>query len=333
MRAIEIKDADREVLRPPLDSRQLRAFVTLARTSGFTAAGRELSLSQSAVCHSLKALEEDVGCLLFARIGKRVCLTKAGEQLLQYAQRILREMSEARGALQQLAKSELGRLRIGATTAACTYLLPSVFHRFKERFSEYAISMVPAEAGEELNSVLAGHVDVALTTETKTVDKVVFEPLFEDELAFIVSPQHSWARSRAVDRTEIAKQNYILYHRTSPTFRLVDDYFRREGVVLNTYMELDSKEAIKELLKLDMGVSILAPWTARAELAAGTLHALPMGRRKLRRHWGILRWRDRPLAGAERQFVDLCREVAVRLIREAGRWIGAAPAGSPRPDR
>ncbi|MBU6401649.1 MAG: LysR family transcriptional regulator, partial [Verrucomicrobia bacterium] len=69
----------------PLDSRQLRAFATLARTGSFTRAARELYLSQSAVSHYLKALEQDVGCLLFDRVGKKVLLTQAGEQLLLHA--------------------------------------------------------------------------------------------------------------------------------------------------------------------------------------------------------------------------------------------------------
>jgi len=325
----DMNSAERAILRPPLDSRQLRMFVALARTAGFTAAGRELSLSQSAVSHSLKALEEDVGCLLFARIGKRVSLTRAGEQLLQYAERILREMSDARGALELVAVAERGRLRIGATTTACTHLLPPVFQRFKERFAEYAISMVPADPGAMVDLVLSGHVDLALTTEVKAEDKVVFEPLFEDELAFVTSPRHPWARARAVEKSEIGKQNYILYSRSSYTFRLVEEHFRREGVTLNTYMELNSKEALKELLKLDMGVSILAPWVARAELAAGTLRAFPIGRKKLRRRWGIVRWRSRPPAGAEQHFLDLCREVAVKMVRETARRVETVPAARP----
>jgi len=109
----------------PLDSRQLRAFATLARTGSFTLAAKELFLSQSAVSHSMKALESDIGCRLFDRVGKKVLLTQAGEQLLQHADKILGEMSEARESIRQLGKWGRSRLRIGASTTGCTYLLPS----------------------------------------------------------------------------------------------------------------------------------------------------------------------------------------------------------------
>src|SRR5256885_15362180 len=84
----------------PLDSRQLRAFATLARTGSFTLAAKELYLSQSAVSHSMKALEQNVGCRLLDRLGKKVLLTQAGEQLLHHTQKILSEMREARESLQ-----------------------------------------------------------------------------------------------------------------------------------------------------------------------------------------------------------------------------------------
>src|SRR5688500_13859766 len=98
-----------------IDSRQLRAFVTLARTGSFTDAARELFLSQSAVSHSMKALEQGVGCRLLDRVGKRVILTQAGEQLLHHAEKILGEMQAARVSLETLGKWGKPRLRIGAS--------------------------------------------------------------------------------------------------------------------------------------------------------------------------------------------------------------------------
>src|SRR5207244_10073442 len=117
----------------PLDTRQLRAFATLARTGSFTLAAKELYLSQSAVSHSMKALEQDVGCRLLDRLGKKVLLTQAGEQLLHHAQKILSEMSQAREALRQLGKWGRARLRGGASTTACQYIPPAGRRAVKER--------------------------------------------------------------------------------------------------------------------------------------------------------------------------------------------------------
>lgn len=313
-----MNDELRAWTRSPLDSRQLRAFATLARTGSFTTTGRELFLSQSAISHSMRALEEDVGCRLFDRVGKKVSLTLAGEQLLHHAEKILAEMNQARESLGRLGKWGRGRLRLAASTTACTYILPTVLREFKEGFAQYAITIVPADTAQMLDLLHAGRVDLALTLEPKPEEKLVFDPLFTDELMFLTSPRHAWAQAGAVDRRDVPTQNYILYGKNSYTFRLVDEYFRKERLVLNTFIELGSMEAIKELVKLNLGISILAPWIARDELRAGTLVALSLGRRKLRRQWGIVRWRSRSLNLAEETFVNLCREVTVQLGQPVG---------------
>src|SRR5437867_7566868 len=97
---------------PPLDSRQLRAFSILARTGSFTDTARELHLTQSAVSHAIKALEEEVRCRLLDRLCKKVILTQAGEQFLVHTERILQEMVTARERLTHLGKWGRGRLRI-----------------------------------------------------------------------------------------------------------------------------------------------------------------------------------------------------------------------------
>src|SRR5437588_8734505 len=102
----------------PLDSRQLRAFASLARTGSFTQTARELRLSQSAISHSMKALEQEVRCRLLDRMGKTVVLTQAGEQLLAHAERILAEMAAARERLGELGKWGHGRLRLCTSTTA-----------------------------------------------------------------------------------------------------------------------------------------------------------------------------------------------------------------------
>jgi DNA-binding transcriptional LysR family regulator len=104
-----------------------------------------------------------------------------------------------------------------------------------------------------------------------------------------------------------SRQNYILYNKRSVTFRLIENYFRRDQVVLNSVLEVGSMEATKELVKLGLGVCILAPWIARREIDEGSLVALPLGRKKLSRRWGILQWSGRRLSLAEETFVGLCR--------------------------
>jgi len=293
----------------PLDSRQLRAFSILARTGSFTQTARELHLSQSAISHSMKALEEEIGCRLLDRMGKTAVLTQAGEQLLVHAQKILAEMESARSELSHLGKWGTSRLRIGASTTACQYVLPAVLREFKESFPQCAISIEPGDTPEMIDALRQHRIDLAVNLEPRRDEFLAFRPLFTDELDFIVSPLHPWAKTGKVVREEIPQQHYILYGKASYTFQLIEDYFRKEQIVLHTPLEFGNMEAIKELVKLGLGISIFAAWTARQELRAKSLVALPLGKRKLKRRWGVLHWQGRRLSLAEETFVGLCESV------------------------
>lgn len=297
----------------PLDSRQVRTFCVLARTGSFTQTARELHVTQSGVSHAMKALERDVGCRLLDRLGKKVVLTQAGEQLLHHATKILQEMENARESLAHLGKWGRGRLRLGASTTACQYIIPPVMREFKESFPEHILNVEPGDTPELVSLLLRHRIDLALALEPINEPQLEFHPLFTDELHFIVAALHRWAKTRKVERTEIPRQSYILYAKNSVTFRLIEQYFRHEQMVLNTVIELGSMEATKELVKLGMGVSILAPWIARKEIEDGSLVTLPLGRRKLERRWGILHWRGKRLNLAEETFIGLCESACSSL--------------------
>lgn len=309
-------------MKPPIDSRQLHAFRILARTGSFTQTARELFLTQSAISHAMKALERDVGCRLLDRLGRKVMLTQAGEHLLRHAERVLAEMEQAREGLEEMGKWGRGRLRIGASATTCQYVLPAVLREFKESFPQCQLTIEPGDSRESLDAVSDRRVDLALTLEPQGEDQFEFVPLFTDDMAFVVSPLHPWASAGAVTRDEIARQNFIIYRKQSVTWRMTEAYFRAEDLVLNTVIELGSMEAIKELVKVGLGISVLAPWVARKELEERSLVALPLGRRKLRRSWGIVHWRGRRMTLAEETFVGLCRSAAEGLSDPG--WTAAA---------
>jgi len=94
---------------------------------------------------------------------------------------------------------------------------------------------------------------------------------------------------------------------------MIESYFNEDDIVLFSQLDLGNMEAIKELVKLGLGVSILASWVARAELTDGSLVALPLGKRKLRRRWGVLHWKGRRMSLVEETFIGLCNDAVERL--------------------
>jgi DNA-binding transcriptional LysR family regulator len=302
-------------MKPTLDSRQLHAFSALARRGSFTLAAKDLFLTQSAVSHAIKALEEDVGCRLLDRVGRRVLLTQAGEQFLRHTEKILREMEAARSGLDELTKWGHGRLRVGASTTACQHILPTVLREFRQSYPKCMIRIEPGDHGHQLDLLRSGHVDLALLIEPpgSALAEFTFVPLFQDELRFLVAPLHAWAQAGRAPREAIEAETLVLYNKSSHTFRLVTEYFREERIVLSNFIELGSMEAIKELVKIGIGAGVIAPWIARPELESGSLVSLPLGSRKLRRRWGVAHLKGRRLALAEETFVGLCVSVSETL--------------------
>lgn len=293
----------------PLDSRQLLAFTALARCQSFTRAAKELFLTQSAVSHAIKALETEIGSRLVDRAGRRVLLTQAGEQFLRHADKILREMDAARAGLDALSRWGHGRLRVGASTTACQYLLPTVLREFKQSFPKSVITIEPGDHAQQVELLQQNRIDLAIMLQPETRSEFEFVPLFEDELRFLTSPLHPWARDGRVARDALESETLILYNKTSYTFRLVNEYFRNERLAFGHFIELGSMDAIKELVKIGVGVGVLAPWIARAELESGALVDFPLGRKRLRRTWGVAHLRGRRLPLGEETFIGLCRTV------------------------
>src|SRR5262249_38870616 len=143
-----------------------------------------------------------------------------------------------------------------------------------------------------------------------------------------VSPEHPWARAGKVNRDEIARQRFIVYAKTSYLFQMIEQYFHREKLELPTSIELGNMEAIKEMVKLGLGVSILAPWVAQKEIAEASLKTLPLGRARLKRRWGLLFSKRAPLNLQQSTFVRLCRTVAETLQPE-GKVTQESPVVAP----
>jgi DNA-binding transcriptional LysR family regulator len=247
-------------------------------------------------------------------MGKRIVLTQAGEQLLQHGERIMAEMEAARSSLANLGKWGRQRLRISASATACQYLLPSILRKFKDKFPQCMLSIVPADATKATEAARANQVDQAIILRPKHEDQLELHDMFTDELMFIVDPNHPWALAGKVTRDEIPRQNYIFHKKSSYTFRMIEDYFKQQEMTLNTVIEAGNMSAIKELVKLGLGVGILPVWIAREEIEEGSVVALSLGRRKLRRNWVLAHRRDKRLSLAEETFLTLCRTAGEQIV-------------------
>ena len=195
--------------KPPIDSRQLLSFVTVARTRNFTQAGKELYLSQSAVSHAVKALEVELGQPLLDRDGKKIQITPAGEHLLHYAEKILADMSVARISLDHRTRWGTSRLRLGADGKFCSCLLPGILRSLLKEFPGWPVSVKTGDTRQCVDWLDQNVIDVAIAVAPSRAEAVQLTPLFTDEVVWIVSPGHPWGRAEDFAAEGIDAQNYI----------------------------------------------------------------------------------------------------------------------------
>ncbi len=296
-----------------LDTRQLRAFAALARCGSFTEAAGELNLTQSAVSHSMKALEDDLGSRLFLRSGKRVLLTQAGKELLSHAESILRRMGMARDAISSLEKSPRGRLRIGCSTAASQFILLAVLREFRDSFPLYNVTVLPGETPENMQRLREGEIDLSISLKPHEITGLTCQPLFYDHLELLVAANHPWATTPPT-ALAVAEQTLIVTSRRSYTCELFRNHLLGQGVRANNFTELGSIEAMKQFVKLGLGTAIAARWTAEEEISRGEISCVRMPQGPIRRDWVVSHLEDRALNLAEQTFTGLCIQVGRKFL-------------------
>ena len=292
----------------PFDSRQLQAFDMLCSTGSFTDTAKRLFLTQSAVSHSMKSLEEECGSRLFRRQGKKISLTEAGDRLLRFTRPFLVEMEKVREELDGFEKFGVGRIRLGASAQACRFLLPPMLSQFKKEHPLCRFEVKCEDTPRCLEMLGLGEIDLAITLEPIRINEIEFAPCFSDELRVIVPSDHRWAEAGKVNWSEAGGESFILYSRGSYTFRIINDYLNRAGVRLAGFMEISNPEASKELIKVGMGVGLMADWVVDSEVRRGELKSLPLGRKKLHRTWGVSVRKGRKINKAERIFIKTAQE-------------------------
>jgi DNA-binding transcriptional LysR family regulator len=297
-----------------IESRQIRAFVAVARRGSFTHGAKDIFLTQSAVSHAIKSMETDLGCHLFRRVGKHAVLTEAGERLLQHCEEILRKMQDAREDLSQLPGAGQVSLRIGAPMTICQHIVPGVLRSLQQEFPHSGLRIETGDNPQLLAQLLAGRVDLAIMVEPEKRADLAFEPLFSDELHFLMLPSHPWASMEEISATQIENATLIVSNKATRTHQLVAGHLRARRIMMEKYIELGNIESIKELVKNGLGIGVVAQWPIRAELQSGELVTRPLGEKPLCRQWQAVYLRSRPLNEAEKAFIRFFRKATGNLV-------------------
>jgi DNA-binding transcriptional LysR family regulator len=292
-----------------MDLHQLRVFQAAAKSKGFTRASEQLHLSQSTVSQHIKQLEDELGCPLFLRVGKRVMVTEAGNLLLQYTEKIFHDMKNAEMALREISALKRGAVRLGVGATTLTYRLPHVLGEYNRRFPDIELIVQTGTTEFLLENVKAQRVDIAIVMSPSPQPGLHIRPLGDEELVFVLNREHPLARRRALAPTDLSSLRFILFEKQTAMQNLIDQYFESLGVAPRITMEVESIEAIKSLVRAGLGASVL-PLCA-------------VGDPSLASHLTVMRVKDMPLM-RQLGLAALDSVILPNTIRELGGMLVSA---------
>jgi DNA-binding transcriptional LysR family regulator len=253
---------------------QLRTFLAVVDHGSFSAAAKDLGISQPAVTMQLQALEADLGVTLLDRRYRRIDLTEAGRLLEPHARRTVSELDGAREELAGLSDDITGDLQIVASTTPGAYVIPRVLGGFLSECPNVRVVITERDTADVVDAVEAGAAQLGVCGAVVKGAKAEFEALATDEIVAICPPDSPWASQAQVPLSELAGADWVAREQGSGTRRVVESALAERGVdpsALRVVAELGAGEAIVSAVEGGLGVAMLSRFVAEKALAAGTV--------------------------------------------------------------
>ncbi len=316
-----------------IEMRHLELLVAIVEEGTLTKAADRLHLTQSALSHQLRDVEDRLGARLFRRINKRMILTQAGERLLSSARAVKNELERARGDIQRMINGDSGILRISTECYTCYNWLPPLLQTFSRRFPDVDVKIIVEATHRPIQALLKGKLDLAIVaSEPSDETKLFFAPLFEDELVTIMKRDHPLSRRRYVEAQDFAREHLLVYDLPEEDISIFKKVLIPAGVTPRKVSRVQLTEAIIEMVRGGFGVAVLAKWIVEPFLRSGDLVALPITRQGVHRQWKAVMMNDGSIPKYMQEFVKLFVKNPV-ASRKSSRVIPRVVAPTPRAGR
>ena len=290
---------------------QLTAFLAVVRGGSVTAAADELVVTQPSVSSAIAALGRELGCELFERAGRGISLTDAGTAFVAYAADVIGLLEMGREAAREAADVAARRLRIAAVTTAAESFVPPLMRSFSAAHPDVELTLDVGNRDYVLDRVLNHTADVALSGKPPTDERLLAEPLMDNEIACITSPDDAAAIEKPVDSAQLGHRSWLLREPGSGTRVLGEQFLAERGLSPKT-LTLGSNGAIKQAARAGLGVSLISRAAVEVELASGRLGEIRLTDAPPSRPWFVLRSAVGPTRGPVEAFIGF-------LVAESGR--------------
>ena len=285
---------------------QLRIFVAVAERQHVTRAAEAINITQSAASAAIAALEGRYGVALFDRIGRRIALTKAGEEFLPEARAVLARATAAERTLADLAGVKRGALTLYASQTITNYWLPQLIARFRALYPGITLNVIAGNTQQVAAATREGLADLGFVEGAIDDPQLSGEVVASDRMIAVFAKDDPLARKAKLSVTDLKKTRWVLREPGSGTraeFKLALQRLGISPADLNIALELPSNEAVLAAVAAGAGATVVSALVADAGLRLGELATpkAPLSERTFQ----VLRHRERHISRAEAAFLAL----------------------------
>ena len=266
-----------------IEFRHLRTIKAIHDTGGVARAAEVLNITQSALSHQIKGLEDQTGVELFVRRSKPMRLSAAGMRLLRLADRILPEIDALQDEFDGLRSGKAGRLHIAIECHACFEWLFPVLERFRKKWPDVDVDIRPGLAFDALPALKKEDVDLVVSSDPENINGVTFSHLFDYAPVFVASAQNPLAEKPYIDAEDFRDQTLITYPVDRARLDIFNQLLIPSKVEPKAIRQVELTAVILLLVASNRGVSVLPDWVVREVKYSSDYVTRPLTENKITR--------------------------------------------------
>ncbi|MQQ09935.1 LysR family transcriptional regulator [Epibacterium sp. SM1979] len=246
-----------------IEFRHLRTIKAIHESGGLARAADHLNITQSALSHQIKGLEDQAGVELFLRRSKPLKLSAAGLRLLRLANQILPQVEAAQAEFSALRSGKTGRMHIAIECHACFEWLFPVLEGFRKNWGDVDVDIRPGLAFDALPALQKEEVDLVVSSDPEEIAGVTFIELFDYKAVFVASSQHPLAEKPFVDAEDFRGQTLITYPVEKSRLDVFSQLLIPAGIEPGAVRQVELTAVILLLVASNRGISVLPDWVVR----------------------------------------------------------------------
>lgn len=246
-----------------IEFRHLRTIKAIHEAGGVARAADQLNITQSALSHQIKGLEDQAGVELFVRRSKPMRLSAAGMRLLRLAEQVLPQVEALQAEFSGLRAGNSGRLHIAIECHACFEWLFPVLESFRKSFPDVDVDIRPGLAFDALPALMKEEVDVVISSDPENLAGVTFMPLFDYNPVFVAAASHPLAGKDYVEAQDFRGQTLITYPVERSRLDVFSQLLTPAKVEPAAIRQVELTAVILLLVASNRGVSVLPDWVVR----------------------------------------------------------------------